>query len=151
MQLALSDTYWKFIQTLNRAKKWFNSIFIQNLNLKYSFKQKTWLFIQQNIHKKIHDYSFNKIFIQQKNSVSHRASCVAIYAVLLQNLFCRDLRAFVWRKIEPKNVEKKRQISGMVKSWRTPKFEKLRNHWVYSFLLGQKLSIWLGQSFCWEC
>ena len=30
-------------------------------------------------------------------------------------LFCRDLRAFVWRKVEPKIVlvEKKRQISGM--------------------------------------
>ena len=26
----------------------------------------------------------------------------AIFAVLSQNLFCRDLRAFVWRKIEPK-------------------------------------------------
>ena len=26
------------------------------------------------------------------------------YAVLSQNLFCRDLRAFVWRKIEPKIV-----------------------------------------------
>ena len=34
---------------------------------------------------------------------------VAIYAVLSRNLFCRDLRAFVWRKIEPKivPVEKK--------------------------------------------
>ena len=39
----------------------------------------------------------------------------AIYAILLRNLFCRDLRAYVWRKIEPKivPVEKKRQISGM--------------------------------------
>ena len=40
---------------------------------------------------------------------------VVIYAVLSQNLFCRDLRTFVWRKIEPKitYVEKKWQISGM--------------------------------------
>ena len=40
---------------------------------------------------------------------------VAIYAVLWRNLFCRDLRAFVWRKVEPKIVlvENKRQISGM--------------------------------------
>ena len=40
---------------------------------------------------------------------------VAIYAVLLRNLFCCDLRAFVWRKVELKIVlvEKKRQISGM--------------------------------------
>ena len=32
-----------------------------------------------------------------------------------QNLFCCDLRAFVWRKIEPEIVlvEKIRQISGM--------------------------------------
>ena len=37
------------------------------------------------------------------------------YAVLSRNLFCRDLRTFVWRKIEPKiaSVEKKWQISGM--------------------------------------
>ena len=41
---------------------------------------------------------------------------IAIYAVLSRNLFCRDLRAFVWRNIEPKIVlvEKKRQISGML-------------------------------------
>ena len=39
----------------------------------------------------------------------------AIYAVLLRNLFCRDLRALAWRKIGPKilSVEKKGQISGM--------------------------------------
>ena len=39
-----------------------------------------------------------------------------IYAVLSRNLFCRDLRALAWRKIEPKifSVEKKGQISGMV-------------------------------------
>ena len=40
----------------------------------------------------------------------------AIYAVLAQNLFCCDLRTFVWRKIclEIVLVEKKGQISGMV-------------------------------------
>ena len=40
---------------------------------------------------------------------------VAIYALLSRNLFCRDLRTFMWRKIEPKikYVEKKLQISGM--------------------------------------
>ena len=39
----------------------------------------------------------------------------AIYAVLAQNLFCCDLRTFVWRKIysEIVRVEKKGQISGM--------------------------------------
>ena len=29
-----------------------------------------------------------------------------IFAVLLQNLFCRDLRAFAWRNTEPKSGEK---------------------------------------------
>ena len=40
---------------------------------------------------------------------------VAIYAVLLRKIFCRDLRALVWRKIEAKivSLEKKGQISGM--------------------------------------
>ena len=40
---------------------------------------------------------------------------VTIYALLSENLFCRDLRTFVWKKIEPKiaSVEKKWQISGM--------------------------------------
>ena len=42
----------------------------------------------------------------------------AIYAVFAQNLFCRDLHTFVWRKIysEIVLVEKKGQISGMGKS-----------------------------------
>ena len=41
-------------------------------------------------------------------------SFVAIYTAL-SRIFCRDLRAFVWRKIVSKIVcvEKKRQISGM--------------------------------------
>ena len=40
---------------------------------------------------------------------------VDIYAVLAQNLFCRDLRTFVWRKVYSEIVleEKKGQISGM--------------------------------------
>ena len=44
---------------------------------------------------------------------------MAIYAVLLR-FFCRDLRTFVWRKIQPKivSVEKKGQISCM--SWPFP-------------------------------
>ena len=43
-----------------------------------------------------------------------KISFVAIYAVL-SRIFCRDLRAFVWRKIVSKIVcvEKKRQISGV--------------------------------------
>ena len=32
-----------------------------------------------------------------------KISFVTIYAVLSQNLFCRDLRAFAWRKVETKN------------------------------------------------
>ena len=41
---------------------------------------------------------------------------VTICALLSENLFCRDLRTFVWRKIEPKiaSVEKKLQITGMI-------------------------------------
>ena len=40
---GVADTFWLFIFTLNRAKKWFNSIFNSKLNQKYSFKK---LFIQ---------------------------------------------------------------------------------------------------------
>ena len=41
---------------------------------------------------------------------------VTIYALLSENLFCRDLRTFVWRKIEPNiaSVEKKWKILGML-------------------------------------
>ena len=44
-----------------------------------------------------------------------KIGCVVIYVVLSRNLFCRDLRTFVWRKMEPNiaYVEKKWQISGM--------------------------------------
>ena len=38
-----TDTFWIFIFTLNRAEKWFNSIFNSKLNQKYSFNK---LFIQ---------------------------------------------------------------------------------------------------------
>ena len=43
-----------------------------------------------------------------------KISFVAIYAVM-SKYFCRNLRAFVWRKIVSKIVcvEKKRQISGV--------------------------------------
>ena len=34
-----TDTFWIFIFTLNRAEKWFNSIFNSKLNQKYSFKK----------------------------------------------------------------------------------------------------------------
>ena len=39
-----------------------------------------------------------------------------IFAVLVQNLFCGNLRTFVWRKVEPNiaYAEKKLQISAMV-------------------------------------
>ena len=45
----------------------------------------------------------------------YKIGFVAIYALLSRNLFCRDLRTFVWRKIEPKiaSVDKKWQIWGM--------------------------------------
>ena len=57
--LALFDTFWKFIFSLNRAKKWFNSKYNSKQNPKYSFKK---IFIQnkiQNIHSK--KYSFNRV------------------------------------------------------------------------------------------
>ena len=57
-------------------------------------------------------------------------SFIAIYAVLLLNLFftmfvakfCHNLRAFMWRKIEPKStfVEKKSQMSGLGPGPRAP-------------------------------
>ena len=45
------------------------------------------------------------------NSVLSHYLLFAIYAILAQNLFCRDIRAFVWKKIVL--VEKKGQIWGM--------------------------------------
>ena len=41
--IALFDTFWKFIFSLNRAEKWFNSKFNSKQNPKYSFKK---IFIQ---------------------------------------------------------------------------------------------------------
>ena len=40
MEIALFDTIWLFNQTVNRAQKWFNSIFNSKWILKYSFNQK---------------------------------------------------------------------------------------------------------------
>ena len=71
---------------------------------------------------------FHHLLIYQINNVYNLRCFYVYYAVLLQNLFilqftlfcrkirfCRDLRAFAWRKIEPKivPVEKKGQISCM--------------------------------------
>ena len=50
---------------------------------------------------------------------------IAIYALLLQNLFCRGFCTFVWRKIEPKiaSVEKKMTNIRYGQSWwRTSEF-----------------------------
>ena len=72
---------------------------------------------------------FHHLLIYQINNVYNLRCFYVYYAVLLQNLFilrftlfcrkicfCRDLRAFAWRKIEPKivTVEKKGQISCMI-------------------------------------
>ena len=56
---------------------------------------------------------------------------VAIYALLSRNLFSRDLRTFVWRKIEPKiaYVEKKWQISGMIIKQNNPKANMGLKNW----------------------
>ena len=56
LDLALTDTFQIFIFSLNRAKKWFNSIFHSKLNPKYSFK------------KIIHFFLKYRIFIQRKYS-----------------------------------------------------------------------------------
>ena len=52
---------------------------------------------------------------------------LAIYVVLSRNQFWYDLRAFAWRKIEPKivPVEKEWQIWGMQIIW--------VNIWIYSY------------------
>ena len=68
----MADTFWLFIFTLNRAKKWFNSIFNSKLNQKYSFKK---LFIQiGKIHSK--NYSIQNwiknIHSNWKNNLSLR-------------------------------------------------------------------------------
>ena len=59
--------------------------------------------------------AYNDISLLQTMLFCCKICFVAIYVVLSRNLFCRKLRAFVWRKIEPEIVlvEKKRQISGM--------------------------------------
>ena len=75
---------------------------------------------------------FHHLLIYQINNVYNLRCFYVYYAVLLQNLFilrftlfcrkirfCRDLRAFAWRKIEPTivPVEKKGQISCMRNSF----------------------------------
>ena len=80
--LALDNLYRKFYQTLNNAKKLFNSIFnsiflriihskklfLKNYSFKEKFIQKNWqLFIQKIIHlEKNGNYSFNKLFNYKK-------------------------------------------------------------------------------------
>ena len=41
-------------------------------------------------------------FVMWRNNVSNLWCFVAFYAVLLQYLFCSDLRTFAWRKIQPR-------------------------------------------------
>ena len=59
-----------------------------------------------------HERCGDKSDLSQFLLFSRKICFVAIYAVLSQNLFGRDLHAFAWRKIEPKimSVEKKGQI-----------------------------------------
>ena len=63
----------------------------------------------------LHMINVETIFLSLFMLICREICFVAIYAVLAQNLFCRDLRTFVWRKIysEIVLVEKKGQISGM--------------------------------------
>ena len=69
----------------------------------------------------LHMMNVETIFLSLFMLICREICFVAIYAVLAQNLFCRDLRTFVWRKnySEIVLVEKKGQISGML--WRTKK------------------------------
>ena len=66
-----------------------------------------------------------EIFIHMRNvdtdQFCRKICFVTIYAYLTQNMFCRDSRAFAWRKVKPKfvPVEKKGQISGMVGTYGT--------------------------------
>ena len=58
---------------------------------------------------------WRQFFLSLFMLICRKICFAAIYAVLAQNLFCCDLRTFVWRKIysEIVLVEKKGQISGM--------------------------------------
>ena len=51
----------------------------------------------------LHMRIVKKICIMGRNSVHNLWCFVAFYAVLLQNQFCRDLRALPWRNNEQKN------------------------------------------------
>ena len=64
--VGVDDTFWLFIFTLNRAKKWFNSIFNSKLNRRYSFNE---LFIQYSVRNiDSMNYSFN---IQSEISIQN--------------------------------------------------------------------------------
>ena len=71
----------------------------------------------------LHMINVETIFLSLFMLICRKICFAAIYAVLAQNLFCRDLRTFVWRKIysEIVLVEKKGQISGMIMSYSEPK------------------------------
>ena len=79
-----------------------------------------------------------------KNLFCRKICFVAIYAFLLQNLFCRDLRFFAWSR-EPKigSLEKNRQITG-IEVW-----EKFPNNLVFFFEGFPKMFL-LGFKDCWN-
>ena len=61
-------------------------------------------------------WAFFSISLSQLTLFCFEICFVAFYADFSRNLLCCDLRASVWRKIEPTivPVEKKSQISGMI-------------------------------------
>ena len=70
-QLALGDWFWLFIQTLNSARKSFNSIFNSKTKSNYSFKEfihsktKSNYLFKEFIHSKTKaNHSFKELFIQ---------------------------------------------------------------------------------------
>ena len=79
---------------------------------KYGEKYVIWRNVETNL-------SCGEICPQEKrwnNLFCHNLCCFVEKLVLLPfTLFCRNLRVFAWREIEPKivSVEKKGQISGM--------------------------------------
>ena len=106
------------MQTLNWAQKRFNSIFIQNLNLKYSFNQ---IFIKQ-----IHGYSFNTIFIkkdlllfiQQNNAVSHRANGCGSSEI------CEKFICLGFHQVSCKPLGKVTHTDGQTKEFKDVQTEK---------------------------
>ena len=103
----MSDCYVEnFLHIRNMKKIYHNEKVLHMINVEQN------VLIWRNVKKSV---MWRNVTLRNYNSLSQitlfccKICFVSIYAVLSQNLFCRDLRAFAWRKIEPKIiwVEKK--------------------------------------------